>query len=553
MYDENEIYKGDTVYRPSKVEAPYLVQENSVQKNLPLQKRLAKATCAEYVPEITDESAAYKFVVECIEKHKLDEQNIMEAVILQIPARGRIETREEADIYRAKMKKNDLRQAIIINATFTEIEAEVMDRPYKDGDARHGVDLFDAIENIRNRFQNPANFENFIKNTKAYERVGSGHEDNFEEALQLVYGTHYDYLQQVKLLCREVRERYSQREAFEPIIKNLQENNSKIPGIIMDNLSISGSTYDGKQLTAEALSQFGLEPVHQVIGDGFTMYFSKIYEGDGKRPATVAYIQNPDHPGSYIPRTYYFSGSEHEWRFLPAYSVGRNGEPDWYNKGWGEKSIHVPIPFQKALDTIALNQEESREVENAKLAFYGCASFRSLKESYFQSVSQEPIKLDGVFKLPHTPEFEGYKIDPGDIKFNNHEFAPKMSDGPLTSWVHEWTDQGGSVHRNFNAVYPSINDEIAYVCSIDDQGRVCMKAAENRSKIGRTGLRKEWIDLGDLGTPTDEYKKQSGGWGVDQIGSKYVDMRYYLRQIPTIQHITPGIIINALDQGFSFV
>src|SRR3989344_3905887 len=75
----------------------------------------------------------------------------------------------------------------------------------------------------------------------------------------------------------------------------------------------------------------------------------------------------------------------------------------------------------------------------------------------------------------------------------------------------------------------------------DAAGRAWIGGIEDDSETQSTGLKKSWVEGGDLATPAYEYKTgrtdQTGGYGNDKMrNGSYVDMYdNYLKKIPVIQ------------------
>lgn len=71
----------------------------------------------------------------------------------------------------------------------------------------------------------------------------------------------------------------------------------------------------------------------------------------------------------------------------------------------------------------------------------------------------------------------------------------------------------------------------------DNYGRAWVGGIEDDSEVQSTGLRKSWIEGGDLATPAFEYPEQAGGYeNTDLAVHPYVDMfENYLKKIPVIR------------------
>ncbi len=116
------------------------------------------------------------------------------------------------------------------------------------------------------------------------------------------------------------------------------------------------SDYEGDvgdlRLSAEDLRSHGLEPKYEVQLGDVIIHFSDSYPlpfGDGDHAAVVGYVETPD--GNVVARTYYLSGSQALWRYLPAWA------PGWLDKGHTEDSLLVPDEAQVALSDISSGQQ----------------------------------------------------------------------------------------------------------------------------------------------------------------------------------------------------
>jgi hypothetical protein len=91
----------------------------------------------------------------------------------------------------------------------------------------------------------------------------------------------------------------------------------------------------------------------------------------------------------------------------------------------------------------------------------------------------------------------------------------------------------------------------------DATGRVWIGSIEDNSEIQSTGLKKSWIEGGDLTTPAFEYKyketDQTGGYGNDKIrNGPYIDMyENYLKKIPVIQEYLKASAARRPEKGLT--
>ncbi len=309
---------------------------------------------------------------------------------------------------------------------------------------------------------------------------------------------------------------------------------------IVDKAEIHGTMeYMGQTLNADEfkalLKDPALLPRRKItIGDN-AWFSSNAYDIDGTRIGVVAYVETE---GKTVARSYYLSNSQGVWRYLPNYTMNpEDGGLRWYGKGYGEESVTLPIPAQKALS--GLVELGVASVANPGLVFAGTS--RPYKEpkrnvTYFGEVEAVPEHLSGNFYAAS----QGGKIAPEDVKFTDPGQAPDFS-MPITGWKQKSSLYGDVKVEVFN----SKDGRYSYMFCKDSQGRAWIGGIEdNASEIKSTGLRSKWVDGGSLATPAYEYNTlsadQTGGYGSDALRAgqhgEYADMfENYLSKIQVIK------------------
>ncbi len=300
---------------------------------------------------------------------------------------------------------------------------------------------------------------------------------------------------------------------------------------IMGKVAIHGHSFHGDMLTAQILQQEGLAPKHKIKLGNTTVFLSSTpYNLADGRIAVVGYVEKE---GQIVARTFYRSNSQGVWRYLPNYTPGKNkGDIDWYDKGYGEESVTLPIMLQQALAEFSKESAPILNVSNPNLIFAGTARDRNSPGTLVLTVEAEPKKLEGDF----YPPTEDSKNKPEQLQFTNPSMSPDFNK-KLTSWKQK-TSLYGDVTIE---VFPSKDGKLQYMFCRDGKGRAWIGGVEDDSEIQTVGLRKTWIKAGDLTTPAYEYKTadvdQTGGYGNEaDRSSQYVDMfTNYLSKIPVIQ------------------
>ena len=293
---------------------------------------------------------------------------------------------------------------------------------------------------------------------------------------------------------------------------------------ILGRAEVHGDMLDQK-VFAQAIRQEGLSPKHKIVVDNATTYFfSPSYQLGHSRVAFVAYVEKE---GKIAVRSYYRSNSQGVWRYLPDYVGDGMGGVFWYGKGHGEESITLPMVVQKVLSEIAGAETSAKGTERkADIIFTGTT--RAIGHGiadYYEEINQIPRKLSGDF----YPKDE--KTPPEEMRFTKEE-APDFS-----CLLAEWEQQTKIYGMVKVEVFPSQDKKLKFMFCRDGLGRVWIGGIEDNSEIQSTGLRKSWVNGGDIVTPAYEYSIQAGGFGNPSLENDvYVDMyEGYLKKIPVIQ------------------
>jgi len=323
----------------------------------------------------------------------------------------------------------------------------------------------------------------------------------------------------------ELKEARQELENFQ--IETIEDKDAEK---ILEKVEIHGDDFMGKFLTPEVLKEEGLLPKHKIrIGDLVGWFSSSGYELDEGRVAVVAYVEKKQ--GQVTARSYYRSNSQGVWRYLPNYTVDEDGEMDVYGKGHSEESITLPVVMQKALSEITREDMPVLKLKkNPDFIFAGTAQkFGKRSGEYYREIEESPRRLEGGFYA------ERGKTPPEQIRLSPEQ-SPDFSK-LLTSW-----EQKTSVYGQVAVeVFPSRDGLLKFMFCKDADGRVWIGGVEDNSEIQSTGLKKSWIEGGDLATPAFEYKFEeidyTGGYGNDKMRhGNYVDMyENYLKKIPVIQ------------------
>ena len=419
------------------------------------------------------------------------------------------------------------------------------------GDFNRGRELNPTnLAELLQRYPDPITFEKATQ--KILKEIGSKislekyneFKKSLEELNLILYGKRAEYYNQIKLLQKEAWEnvkdenqtkktqytksnnksieiREKQEKIQYPDIQIEKINNDESKEILR-RTKIHGDPFMGEFLTTEILKEEKLGPKYKIKLGDYTVWLSSAYELGSGRIAVVSYVEKDGEITAY---SYYRSDSQGVWRFLPDYTIKENGKIKWAGKGYGEESVTLPIELQKTLSTIT--KEKIKLKRNPEFIFAGTAKrFGREFKGYYNEIESSPKKLNGNF----YPKYNE-KIPPEQMILTDNE-SPDFSK-LITSWEQETALYGKIVIE----VFPSKDGRFKYMFCSNSSGKTWIGGIQDNSEIQSAGLRKGWVDGGDLTTPPFEYEDLAGNFGNDRekIGP-YVDMsENYLSKIPVIR------------------
>ncbi len=308
---------------------------------------------------------------------------------------------------------------------------------------------------------------------------------------------------------------------------NLEIIDTEESNHVMTKAEIHATPFNnGDRLSIEDLAKEGLAPKYKITIGGTTLWFSSSpYDLGDDRIAVVAYVEN--NKGAVVARSFYRSNSQGIWRYLPNYQLNGIGNINWYSKGHGEQSVTLPWQLQLALSAIS-NKEKAKKVNNSDFIFGGTARDLGYMGTFYMDVEGMPQRLESNFYSENPDN----KVSPDQLVFHNPQATPNLNH-EIAVWKQNSALYGPINIRVFN----SQDNALTYMFCEDRQGRVWIGGIENNTEIQSVGLRKRWVDGGDLVTPAFEYHSQTGGYGNNNLSNgNYVDMfQNYLSKIPIIQ------------------
>ncbi len=413
-------------------------------------------------------------------------------------------------------------------------------------------DLYDFLK----KYPTPIAFEDACEAYLKYveEKCGTECKKLWEQSMvqfhESIYGKRYEYYKQINLMKKEANRRAANGEnVFTPKINHILESESDA---ILKATEIEGDPFNGKSLTSEILKKEGLEPKYSFEIDGSTIVFSKNAFNCDDRVGIIGYVLKD---GKVFARSYYLSGSQGCWRYLPGYTKRmKNGKEvvDWYSKGYEENSVTLPAVTQNVLAT--LMQKEYSVPKNTKndpdFILAGTAKTHSelyeaqspsmnRGKAYYQEMSKESIKLKADWYDRYSSD---EKVPPEELVLEDSE-SPDFSKVVL-SWRMPTNVYGEIVSR----VFKSKDGRFAYTFSTTSDGKSWITSIEdNNARVdGTTGLKNSRIFPRDLTTPCAEYWEQGKGYIVNNRNYGEYDSMYenYNSKIPVIKEYTEKFVEN---------
>lgn len=303
--------------------------------------------------------------------------------------------------------------------------------------------------------------------------------------------------------------------------------------------------YIESELKPEELLDAGLFPKYEIKVENAVVLLSMPYNvsSDSGRVAFVGYVKSGE---EYVARTFYLSRSQGVWRYLPRYTPNfapqytQNQRVGHYDKGYTEESITLPIPLQQSLNIILVNETPLDIPGNSNYYFAGTARRKTYSAdqeliTYNAEVGEMPYPIEGNLQAPRAEDGSYVKLPPNEVRLAHPE-----KDGPdfsriVTTWQQKTTIYGEITIE----VYESKDKKLRYMFCSDTNGKSWIGGIETDEAIQSVGLRRSWVDGGDLSTPAYEYPKQIGKTeyaNFNDMRSMYVDMyTNYISQIPIIQ------------------
>lgn len=396
---------------------------------------------------------------------------------------------------------------------------------------------------------------------KAKEQVYQCYVKSMNELEKVLYGQRLEFYRQFEALRKEAVRRQIEEAQNEPkeqagvVLQSRLERreevvperrmrekftliNSERGGEMLGRAVINGAAWRGdggeKFLNTHDLVEAKLGPTYAVLVGDVEISLSRVFQLSSGQTAVMAYVPEK---GSYKVRSYYRNAAQGLWCYLPDYVRRVDGGIESYGVGYSSASITLPYELQLALAQIE-DKYGVTVARGAEFVFAGTAqaydnaqeyqtlwSQGKLKGDYYNEVSSEPINhdmgLNGTSgkKAPYTLGID-YAKSP-DFGKRRIRFETSTADAGAVEI------EGFSSH----------DGQLVWLFCSDVKGRAWIPHVEAVSPIVATGLRRDWVMMGDFVTPLYEYTSQAGIYGdrSDTRGARQCMWENYLSNVPLIK------------------
>lgn len=388
-----------------------------------------------------------------------------------------------------------------------------------------------------------------------------------------VYGKKYEYFIAVEEIEKDARERAQEKQEqgeqlsreelrevgrkvgrrMERLLKRLAEGQEMTPEDserMLESAKIEGAPYfdfisqEEKVLTTDVLKEAELAPTYEMELEGVKYGFSDVFRV-GERKAVIGYVEKDN---NVYARSYYASGSQGVWRYLPDRIQSKTtGRVSWLGKGPNEEALNLPSEVQSVLNKRAMSEnfvpfgemtDEQLAVQRKRaFSFYGTAGSTELDVPRIPGDGKDDALAREVNYRPSVAFNVG--VEPQRLsateKGQEPDFERKVLDYQASS----------DIYGKYNAnVFKSKDGSLKWTIMEDESGKAWVGQVEMDAPITSTGLRAEWVASGGFGVPAYEYPDYAEGYGDNDdviatsgySGVRYVSMwKNYLAKIPMIQ------------------
>jgi len=308
---------------------------------------------------------------------------------------------------------------------------------------------------------------------------------------------------------------------------------------VLDRVEIHGGTLSSG-LSAEDIRYLGMSPKYKIEQGGRTIYFSAPYQVGKNWVAVLGYVRDGN---TYVARTYYTSGSQALWRYLPRVTFNDENKIAWFDKGYSEDSLPLPYQIQKFLGQV-MDQEKPKLLQESEWTLLFAGTTNDQARTYKATIEPSPQKV--TFK--DDPGAVGGYIAPEGLDFGHPSDRPDFG-RMLDNYTFISPVYGSLITR----VFPSGNGKYKFTFMEDRKGRCWIANIETNGPLNTLGLSASWVKGGSFTVPAYEYAEQSYGYGnfddvVYKAGTtrvRYVDMwKNYLSKVPIIKEFHSRFVLQ---------
>lgn len=377
---------------------------------------------------------------------------------------------------------------------------------------------------------------------KASAELYRRYEQSMDDLERALYGERWEFYRQFEVLRNEAKRAIGaekgtkvtterRRKSFKIITP---EKSSEMLGraVIEGDPWRSGNLE--RHLVTHNLAEAKLMPTYEVAVDQEKIYLSEIFHLPNHYLGVIAYVPAGD---QVRVRAYYLEHAEGLWRYLPDYTRRSDGGIERYCTGYSDESVILPADLQAGLSEI-LKQQKPQAVKDAEFYVAGTAyayntlqeyqalwSYGRMKGDYYTQVSRDPLNHDfglngsNQKKAPYTLAID-YNRAP--------DFGQK-----IVQFENVMPDVGMAKIE----VFASHDGQYNWLMCRDARNRVWVDYVEAISPLTSTGLRRDWVSMGDWTTKLYEHTNQAGIYGdrTDTKGAKQGMWKNYLRNLGVIK------------------
>jgi len=426
------------------------------------------------------------------------------------------------------------------------------------------IRILSSVQANGDDYRTPVGFaslrEHFLRGIrpKASEQVYRRYVQSMDDLERTLYGQRMNYYKQFEALRREVVHLADHsvvvqqaRRGVAPAqyaCKGFELVTSERSSEVLGQVVIDGDAWKSGQierhLTTHNIAEAKLGPCYEMKMGQDKIYLSEMFQLPDSYLGVLGFVEQGD---QIKVRSFYRQSSEVLWHYLPDYIRRGGGGIERYCTGYSDASVVLPAELQEILMQIeasARPRNLASEVTGSGLAlepeFYlaGTAygydslqeyqslwSYGRMKGDYYQEVSHDPMNHDfGLNGLNHKKAPYTLSID--------HSRSPNFAHK-----IAEFEVNVAEIGKVRVEGFRSWDDQHNWLFARDVRDRAWIENVEALSPLTSTGLRRDWMMMGDFTTPLYEHTNQTGSYGDrnDTKGARQCMWHNYLSNVPLIK------------------